>query len=271
MSPAAGKFLTRIYRKLYKHFGPQHWWPAETLFEVMVGAILTQNTNWGNVGKAIRNLKNSHCLSPQALQNIPIKKLAQFIKPSGYFNIKAQRLKNFIQFLFAEYQGDLKKMTKDPLRTLRKKVLSVNGIGPETADSILLYALGKPVFVVDAYTRRIFYRHSLIPRDSEYHLIQDLFMTTLPRDLQLFNEYHALIVKLGKDFCKKKPLCEICPLNNIHYSLVFKCGVCHRVLFKDSQRRINQGLPPQTKPLSQKNSPSSTYLCQYCFDQNEKK
>jgi len=202
-----------IYQKLYTAFGPQHWWPGETPFEVMVGAILTQNTNWQNVEIAIKNLKKAGALTPDKLYKINHKKLAALIRPAGYFNIKAKRLKNFLEFLHGAYNNNIKRMASCDVKLLRGQLLSVNGIGPETADSILLYALNKPVFVVDAYTRRIFLRHKLIKKDFTYDQVREFFMDSLPREKKLFNEFHALIVKLGKDFClKRKPRCEICPL-----------------------------------------------------------
>ena len=208
-----GNKLIRIYKKLYKYFGPQNWWPAENSFEVIIGAILTQNTKWANVEKAIANLKKEKYLIPQKLYNIKKSTLARLIRPSGYYNIKAKRLKSFIDFLFENYSGDIKKMFKKPVGQLRQELLEIKGIGPETADSILLYAGDKPVFVVDAYTKRIFSRHGIIGEDSGYQKIQDLFMAGLPKDTKLFNEYHALIVKLGKDFClKTAPRCSDCPV-----------------------------------------------------------
>lgn len=232
--------LIQIYTRLFKAFGPQKWWPAQTRFEVIVGAILTQNTNWGNVEKALRNLKSQKLLSPQAFRNISQRKLAVLIKPSGYFNVKAKRLKSFISFLFNEYDGNLRKMGKENTSILRQKLLAVNGVGPETADSILLYAFNKPIFVVDAYTRRIFYRHNIVDRDEDYVSIQKKFMKSLRHEPQMFNEYHALIVRLGKDFCKPKPLCEQCLLNNFHYSLIEKCVMCHRALPRKNDRKIFQ-------------------------------
>ncbi|MBN1870184.1 MAG: endonuclease III domain-containing protein [Candidatus Omnitrophica bacterium] len=230
MSEATKTALMAVYQRLFKAFGPQKWWPAQTRFEVMVGAILTQNTNWGNVEKALNNLKQKRLLSPQALKKVSPKKLALLIRPAGYFNIKTKRLKNFISFMFREYDGDLKKMAREDMAVLRHKLLEVSGIGPETADSILLYALDKPVFVVDAYTKRILYRHNMAQQDADYHAVQDMFMRSLDHDVSLFNEYHALIVRLGKDFCKSNPLCPQCPLNSFHYSLVHKCSRCHRAL-----------------------------------------
>jgi endonuclease-3 related protein len=207
------KALQTIYRKLFSAFGPQGWWPAQGAFEVIVGAILTQNTNWKNVERAIKNLRKEGVLNYRSLRGMPKKRLARIIKPAGYFNIKADRLKAFLNFLFHDYNGSLKKMCLGPTDLLRRQLLDVKGVGYETADSILLYAAGKPVFVVDAYTKRILYRHGLIRQNSAYQQIQDLFMQNLSRNVKLFNEYHALLVKLGKEFClKNKPRCGICPL-----------------------------------------------------------
>lgn len=206
--------LDLIYRKLFENFGPQRWWPADTRFEVMVGAILTQNTSWSNVEKAIINLKKAGVLSLPKLNRLSHSKLAQLIRPAGYYNIKARRLKNFLQFLSVSYGGSFKNMLCQDTEILRQELLSVNGIGPETADSMLLYALDKPVFVVDAYTKRIFSRHGIVKSDSDYQAVQKLFMQKLKNNVKLFNEYHALIVRLGKDYClKRKPRCQICPLN----------------------------------------------------------
>lgn len=205
--------LEVIYDRLYRYFGPQHWWPGETPFEIIVGAILTQNTSWQNVARAIDNLKKAMVLTPEKLHSLPLDKLARLIRPSGYFNIKATRLKEFLKFLFKNYGGSLKKMFSRPLEDLRKEILSIKGIGPETADSILLYAGGFPVFVVDAYTKRIFSRQKLLSEEAEYHQVQELFSRNLKKDVQLYNEYHALIVRLGKDFCRKtNPKCETCPI-----------------------------------------------------------
>jgi len=178
-----------------------------------VGAILTQNTNWGNVEKAIINIKRHNLLTPGKLYRMPLGKMASLIRPAGYYNIKARRLKNFLGFVFDRYKGNINKMLGTRTDILRRQLLSVNGIGPETADSILLYALNKPVFVVDAYTKRIFSRHKLIKDGSSYAEVQDLFMRKLRPDLKLFNEYHALLVRLGKEFClKNKRRCRLCPL-----------------------------------------------------------
>jgi len=208
--------LLEMYHTLYREFGPQHWWPGETPFEVAVGAILTQNTNWGNVEKAINNLKKQDALSVIALHKMSVKKLPDLIRPAGYFNIKAKRLKSFISFLMNDYHGSMKKMRDEEVKTLRVKLLRVNGIGPETADSILLYALEKPVFVIDAYTKRVLSRHGIIEHERPYEKYQELFHSSLKEDVKLFNEYHALFVRVGKTFCKRKiPLCEKCPLRNI--------------------------------------------------------
>ncbi|MEJ2031914.1 MAG: endonuclease III domain-containing protein [Deltaproteobacteria bacterium] len=205
--------LLALYEALLAHFGPQHWWPGDSPFEVMVGAVLTQNTNWQNVDSALVNLKEEGLLSLAALEALPLEALAEKIRPSGYYRLKAGRLKNLLAFIRAEYEGDLDLFFSDRLPEVREKLLAVKGIGPETADSILLYAAEKPVFVVDAYTHRILSRHGLIFEDAGYHEIQELFTTRLPEDVSLYNEYHALLVRLGKELCKKgKPLCERCPL-----------------------------------------------------------
>jgi endonuclease-3 related protein len=207
------KRLEEIFDKLFRHFGPQGWWPGETPFEVIVGAILTQSTNWQNVAKAIDNLKKAKVLTPKKLHALPQRRLAKLIRPSGYFNIKAKRLKEFLNFLFKNYGGNLKKMLSRPLEGLRKEILAIKGIGPETADSILLYAGDYPAFVVDAYTKRIFSRQKLLSEEADYRTVQKIFAENIKKDVQLYNEYHALIVRLGKDFCKKtNPKCEICPI-----------------------------------------------------------
>ena len=205
--------LLKIYNSLYNYFGPLNWWPGATPFEVMVGAILTQNTSWSNVEKAINSLKKENLLEPRKLYRINQEELAQFIKPSGYYNIKARRLKNFINIFVNDFEGSAEKMFSGDGGELRKKLLNVNGIGPETADSILLYAGRKPFFVVDAYTRRIFSRHKLISEDSTYYQIQEFFIKNLDRDVKLFNEFHAQIVMLGKTICtSKNPNCTKCPI-----------------------------------------------------------
>jgi endonuclease-3 related protein len=202
-----------MYRALFKAYGPQHWWPGDTPFEIMVGAVLTQNTAWVNVEKAIRNLKRERLLSPARLRAVAPRRLARLIRPSGYFNIKADRLGHLMAFLAGRYGGSLTRMLEDDPDELRKGLLLVSGIGPETADAIILYAAGKPVFVVDAYTKRIFGRHGLVSDGARYDHVQQLFMGSLPRNAGLFNEYHALLVMVGKRHCKKSaPRCSGCPL-----------------------------------------------------------
>lgn len=211
--------LSSIYKKLYLRFGPQHWWPGESPFEVVVGAILTQNTSWHNVEKAINNLKQAGALSPRELYRISRRRLASLIRPAGYFNLKAKRLKSFLDVLCGSYKGDLKQMFRTDTLRLRQTLLGINGIGPETADSILLYAAARPVFVVDAYTRRIFLRHGLVKESDSYGQIQDLFISRLKRNSGVFNEYHALLVRLGKEVCtKNNPKCGTCPLKCGHYA-----------------------------------------------------
>lgn len=202
-----------MYDLLYKEFGPRHWWPGDTKLEIIIGAILTQNTAWVNVEKAIRNLKKEKALSVSRLCRIPEKKLAGLIRPSGYYNVKANRVKNFLGFLSVRYKGSIDRMFETDLYKLREELLGVKGIGMETADSILLYAGSKPIFVVDAYTKRLFSRHGFIDEEAGYGEIQSLFMDNLPEDAGLFNEFHALIVELGKSVCKsKQPLCNTCPI-----------------------------------------------------------
>ena len=179
----------------------------------MVAAVLTQNTNWSNVEKAIRNLKDKGLLKPHKLYSLKNARLAKLIRPAGYYNLKAKRLKNLLRFFILRYQGDMGRMALAEAKVLRQELLTVSGIGPETADSILLYGLGKPVFVVDAYTKRILSRHGIIEEGMDYDGVQRLFMLGLRKDAKLFNEYHALLVRLGKDFCLKgKPRCLTCPL-----------------------------------------------------------
>lgn len=207
----------KIYDKLYKAYGSRHWWPGETPFEVMVGAILTQNTSWRNVEKAIQKLKNKGVLNAEGMHQLRKSHLAPLIRSSGYYRIKAGRLKAFVDFLFEEYDGDIEKMGRERLLVLRQRLLGVNGIGPETADSIILYGLNKPIFVVDAYTKRILSRHGMISENISYEEIQRLFMKHLPPNKKLFNEYHALLVHLGKTLCKKVPRCDICPIKGIEH------------------------------------------------------
>lgn len=210
------KIINVIYKRLFESFGFQGWWPAKTSLEVIVGAILTQNTSWRNVEKAIVDLKKEKLLNVKSLKKIKINRLAHFIRPAGYYNIKAKRLKNFINYLSSIYGGSLKRFFKKSVPELRRELLSVNGVGPETADSIILYAARKPIFVIDAYTKRFLLKHHLITDKAGYEDIQKLFMDNLKSDVSLFNEYHALIVYLGKNICIKRPKCDICPLKDIN-------------------------------------------------------
>jgi len=206
----------RVYDRLYDHYGPQYWWPGESNLEIMVGAVLTQNTNWINVEKAIDNLKNSDQLSFSCLQNMPIEELAEYIRPAGYYNIKARRLKNLFQMIEDEYEGEITFLFADSLDESRENLLRVKGVGPETADAILLYAAKKPAFVIDTYTHRVFSRHELVEEDTDYYSLQQEFLDSLPEDVSLFNEFHALIVAVAKEFCKKKkPRCSNCPLQRV--------------------------------------------------------
>lgn len=202
--------LLDIFQRLYRHYGDQHWWPGETPFEIIIGAILTQSTSWKNVEKAIANLKREHLLSCQALLQIEEKQLAKLIRSSGYYNAKAKKVKSFVRYLHDRYQGRLDKMFATPLSELRQELLAVYGIGEETADSILLYAGNKPVFVIDAYTKRIFSRLGLSQPEIKYQDLQQLFMRHLPTNPKLFNEYHAVLVAFGKNQCTKQPKCPIC-------------------------------------------------------------
>ncbi|RLC23167.1 MAG: endonuclease III domain-containing protein [Deltaproteobacteria bacterium] len=213
-STRTGKRLMEMFHLMLEHFGPRDWWPADTPLEVMVGAVLTQNTNWQNVEKAILRMKAAGLLSLDALRSVPAEALAREIRPSGYYNIKAGRLKNLVDFLWREYGGDLPRFLEDETGRMREGLLSIKGIGPETADSILLYAAGRPVFVVDAYTHRILSRHRMIGEEADYHELQALFMDHLPEDTGLYNEFHALIVQTGKEYCRRRPLCSSCPLED---------------------------------------------------------
>ncbi len=207
--------LPALYRRLFSAFGPQHWWPGDTPLEVAVGAVLTQNTNWHNVEKAIRNMKRQRLLSVQALARISPAELALLLRPAGYYNIKAARLKNFIGMLHSDFGGSMARMAHADIDTVRKRLLSVNGIGPETADSIILYALKKPVFVVDAYTKRILSRHGILGHERSYADFQDFFHARLEPSEPLFNEFHALLVRLAKEYCRTVQRCAGCPLEGV--------------------------------------------------------
>jgi endonuclease-3 related protein len=207
--------LLNIYHQLMAHYGPQNWWPAQEPFEVIVGAILTQSAAWGNVEKAMANLKSAKALSPGALRQLPLSELARLIHPCGYYNAKALKLKSFAYWLGNHYADDLGQLLATDTHHLRQQLLSIHGIGQETADSIILYAANKPIFVIDAYTRRIINRIGLAPDNNSYTAYQAFFMDNLPTDTQLFNEYHALLVCLAKNVCRSRPLCQHCYLNNI--------------------------------------------------------
>jgi endonuclease-3 related protein len=210
-----GQRLQEVYRRLMEGYGPQHWWPAEEPFEVMVGAILTQSAAWGNVEKAIASLKEAGVLSPAALRRLPLAELAGLIRPCGYYNAKALKLKALANWLEEYCADDLSQLFEGDAAALREQLLSIHGIGDETADSILLYAAGKPVFVIDAYTRRILGRLGLAPEGKGYAAYQDLFMDNLPVKAELFNEYHALLVCLAKHVCRRRPRCHECCLADI--------------------------------------------------------
>lgn len=211
--------FAEIYELLYDAFGPQNWWPGETPFEIIAGAVLTQNTNWTNVEKAIASLKSAGCLSPEGLHQIGIGQLAELIRPAGYYNLKSRRLKNLVNWLFDDHGGDVGSLRCVNTEQLRTELLTIKGVGRETADSILLYALGRPIFVVDAYTARIAIRHGLIEPDAGYEQLRELFESNLPQDVQLFNEYHALLVRAGKEFCRTKARCSGCPLERLPHTL----------------------------------------------------
>ena len=209
--------LMKIYNILYSHFGPQGWWPAHSKgekrkFEICIGAILTQNTAWANVEKAIINLKNHELLDMGKIRSADEKKLAGLIKSSGYYNQKAKRLKRFASFVYKKH-GSLRKFFLQDAEKLRQELLQLNGIGPETADSIMLYSAEKPVFVIDAYTKRIFHRLGICRENVSYDDLQKIFMESLPPSTRLFNEYHALIVEHAKSYCRKRPLCGKCVLS----------------------------------------------------------
>ena len=209
--------LREVYARLLARFGSQHWWPAETRFEVMVGAVLTQATAWGNVEKAIARLEEADALCPDGIRRLPVDELAQLVYPSGYYNAKARKLKALVMYLGERFGDDLDAMGRSDTAALREELLGIHGIGDETADDILLYALGKPVFVVDAYTRRLFHRLGLAPERGAYSEYSTLFTDSLRDDAAMFGEYHALIVRLGVEHCRKTPVCagccllEVCP------------------------------------------------------------
>jgi endonuclease III related protein len=213
--PPHSPLLTEIFRRLLAHHGPLHWWPAESPFEMAVGAILTQNTAWRNVEYAIANLRAAAALTPASLRCLDRCELERLIRPSGFFRQKAERLQLFSAYLLESHDGDLPRWLAGPLPQVRRQLLDLHGIGPETADSILLYAGHRPTFVVDAYTRRLFTRLGLLRGEESYEQIRALFMDNLPADAEYFNEYHALIVEQAKTYCRKTPRCAGCPLQEL--------------------------------------------------------
>ncbi len=212
-APEPLPILHKYFDALFQAHGEQHWWPARTPFEVIVGAILVQNTAWTNAERAIANLRAARLLTPAAIQKVPLAKLARLVRPSGYFRQKARKLKAFVHFLRTNHRGSLAAMFRTPTAELRERLLRVHGIGPETADSILLYAGNHPVFVVDAYTHRILKRHGLTQGGESYEEVRGLFEQSLPKDAKLFNEYHALFVHAGKHHCQSRvAVCSSCAL-----------------------------------------------------------
>jgi endonuclease III related protein len=205
--------LLEVYERLLARFGPQNWWPGDSPFEIIVGAVLVQNTAWRNVERAIDNLREAGLMEPRSLYALPPEELAELIRPAGYFQVKAKRLRNLLKFVIDEYNESLDAMFSTDLATLRPQLLGIHGIGPETADAILLYAGGIATFVVDTYSHRVLARHGWIGYDADYHEIKDHFESTLPADARLYNEYHALLVRVGKEYCRRSnPKCGECPL-----------------------------------------------------------
>jgi endonuclease-3 related protein len=211
----ARRWLLRVYERLAARFGPAGWWPGETPFEICLGAILTQNTSWANAARALEVLRAQGRLSYPRLRSLPVSRLARLIRSSGTFNVKARRIAAFLSFLGSEFGGSVEAMRDAEPSELRGKLLAVHGIGRETADSIALYAAGRPLFVVDAYTRRVFARLGLLRGGEAYDDVQRVFMKRLPKDAALFNDYHAQIVRLGKDVCRPRPRCGECPLEDL--------------------------------------------------------
>lgn len=207
--------LETMYRTLLGHFDHRGWWPADSPFEVCVGAVLTQNTSWRNVAKAIANLKAADALSPETIHRLSQEDLAELIRPSGYFNVKARRLKNFVDVLVNRHHGSLDRLFDRSKEELRAELLAINGIGKETADSVILYAADMPVFVVDAYTRRVLTRHGLAEESVSYDEMQSLFEAHVQPDVELYKDFHAQIVAVGAHYCKRRPLCDTCPLKNL--------------------------------------------------------
>ncbi len=219
MATSTCEQIQTFYDVLLDHFGPQNWWPGDSPFEIMVGAILTQNTNWKNVAQAIANLKQADLLDPHRLAKLDHQQLAALIKPAGYFNIKAKRLRNYLTWFIDRFDGDVESAKQLDTQSLRIELLTIKGIGPETADSILLYGLEKLTFVIDRYTCRILWRHHLLDEDIDYEYVQQLFTDALPAELAIYNEYHALLVAVGKNHCRPRPKCSTCPLAQFNHRL----------------------------------------------------
>ena len=215
----SGERLMEIYRLLFAGYGKQGWWPADGRFEMITGAILVQNTNWGNTELAIDNLKGAGCLEAGKIFEMPPGEIAELIRPCGYYNLKAGRLKNFVNWLFANYDGDLSRLEGLDTYTLRVELLGVKGIGRETADSILLYAFERPVFVVDSYTCRLLVRHRLIDVEADYEQVREFLEDNLAADAAFFNEFHALFVRVGKEHCKTAARCPGCPLESLEHDV----------------------------------------------------
>jgi endonuclease-3 related protein len=209
------RLLKDLYKSLRAAFGHRNWWPGETPFEVMVGAVLTQRTNWRNVDRAIGALREADALSARAITQMDAERLQGLIRPAGYYRQKSVRLARLARWLMLRADGEPAGLAEMPTDELREELLSLNGIGPETADSILLYALGRPVFVVDAYTMRVAVRHGLLGADCGYTELQDLFASAMPDDLELLQDYHAQLVELGKRYCRPKPRCDDCPARSV--------------------------------------------------------
>jgi endonuclease-3 related protein len=219
ISSKTGQTISEIYETLYKAYGLQHWWPGESPTEIAIGAVLVQNTNWQNVEKAIARLRDAGLVDWEALYRTPMAELAELIRPAGYYKVKARRLKNLVGWLCEQHGGRLENLQNTSAMELREQLLAINGIGPETADSILLYALERPIFVVDAYTARITRRHGLIDEDADYYQLKSLFEDNLPEDPRLFNEFHALLVAVGKKHCRPHALCTGCPLEAMEHEI----------------------------------------------------
>ena len=202
----------KVFELLSRHYGPQHWWPGESPLEVMVGAVLVQNTNWKNVERAIEQLREANMMQPERMLALDVAELEELIRPAGYFRVKAKRLRSLMEFFTDEYGGSIDALRAADQQTLREQLLAVHGIGFETADAILLYALDKPAMVVDTYTHRVFARHGWVSYETDYHQLQEHLASELPEDTQIYNELHALLVQVGKEHCRKTPRCESCPL-----------------------------------------------------------